>query len=208
MDSQAADVASKAKQAKERADPLTPIQPRVYETESSDEDDEDENARDGAIRASPRGRKRKSILQPKGSKFSKKAAGRRNSSRVAEVQDNDEVDEDEILEDASPLATAASNRNKRQPRTEDDAPNESYHEYLPKPYIEVKLVRYDLPTTIPQGPGDTWSCEFEGCVKMVYKGSTEEGKEKIKAHFREHEAAAQEKIDLVMNERRPYLPVE
>lgn len=211
MESQVLDAtaASSKTETEERVHPRTPFKSYGNETDSSGEEDDDDD--DGPARPSQRGRKRKSILQPKGSKFSKKAAGRRNSFRAARTPDDG--DDDEIMEDVSPLATATAianthNQNKHPPRS-DPAPSEvPYHEYLPRPYIEVKLVHYDLPTDRPQGPGDLWSCEFEGCTKRVYEGSTEEGKQKIKEHFREHEASAKEKIDLVMNERRPYLPVE
>ncbi len=207
MESQAADATatSSKTQTEERVNPCTPIKSHGHGTDSSDEVDEDDD--DGPALPNQRGRKRKSILQPKGSKFSRKAAGRCNSLRAARSQD------DETMEDVSPIAIATTvaatqNHNKHQPRSDAAISEVPYHEYLPNPYIEVKLVHYDLPTNLPQGPGDLWSCEFEGCTKRVYEGSTKEGKQKIKEHFQEHEASAKEKIDLVMNERRPYLPVE
>ena len=200
---------SSGAQQGDRAEPRTPIKLRPCKSDSSDDGEGDEDE-DGPTRPSLRGHKRKSILQPKGSKFSKKAAGRRNSLRAAQSQCNDgNYEDDEIMEDASPLATAiTSNHNRRQPPSGQNTSEAPYHEYLPDPYIEVKLVHYDLPTTLPQGPGDLWSCEFEGCFTRIYEGSTEEGKEKIKEHFLEHAESAKEKINLVMNERRPYLPVE
>lgn len=200
---------SSSTQQRDRANPRTPVKTHPCETDSSDDGEGDEDE-DGPARPSLRSHERKSILQPKGSKFSKKAAGRRNSLRAAQTQRNDDnYEDDEIMEDASPLAIATtSNHNKRQPPSGQNTSEAPYHEYLPDPYIEVKLVHYDLPTTLPQGPGDLWSCEFEGCFTRIYEGSTEEGKEKIKQHFREHKESAKEKIDLVMNERRPYLPVE
>ena len=42
----------------------------------------------------------------------------------------------------------------------------------------------------------------------MHAASTAEGKERVKAHFREHADAAQAKIDLALKESRPYLPVE
>ena len=194
----------------EQANPHTPAKPgagATYGSEDDDDDDGDEDE-DGPARPTGRGHKRKSILQPKGSKFSKKAAGRRNSLRIAKNPD-DRDDNDEIMEAASPLANASTNsRPVRLPPPCPKSADAPYHEYLPDDYIELKLVHYDLPTTIPQGPGDLWSCEFEGCTKRVYEGSTVEGKEKIKEHFKEHEESAKEKIDLVRSERRPYLPVD
>ena len=209
MESQASDTTTAASGMlrKHSLNPRTPIKPRLGEMDSSEDDDGDD---DGPARQSLRGRKRKSILQPKGSKFSKKAAGRRNNLHVAQMQNDDEEDDgDQIVNIASPIITAMTNNHtKRQPPTDRKPPEALYHEYLPSPYVEVRLVHYDLPTDVPQGPGDLWTCEFEGCMKRVYEGSTEAGEERIKQHLRDHEASAKEKIDLVMDERRPYLPVE
>ena len=199
MDIQAVKAVSQNLQSGKQADPRTPAKSRVETTDSSDDEDDNGNEDDELIRPNPRGRKRKSILQPRGSKFSKKAAYHRSSLRIAETHDDDNEDQDEIIENVSPLATAASNRNKRQAPPDQDPSVEGYHEYLPQPYIEVKLVHQELPTTFPQGPNDDWS---------RYHGSSKERKEEFKQPFQEHAATAKEKIDLVMNERRPYLPVK
>ena len=194
-----------------KEDPHTPAKPIIVDTDSSGDDDEYGDDDDGPAGRTGKGHKRKSILQPKGSKFSKKAAGSHNGLRLAKDEDNDDGNnhDDEVMEDVSPFATASTNTrpvclSPPGPKPA-DAP---YHEYLPDDYLEVKLVHYDLPTMIPQGPGDLWSCEFEGCMKRVYEGSTDEGKKKIKQHFKDHEVSAKEKIDLVRSERRPYLPVD
>lgn len=196
-------------QIEERVDPYSPVKSHGHETGSPDEVDGDDD--DGPALPHQRGRKRKSILQPKGSKFSRKAAGRRNSLRAVRTQDDG--DDGENMGDVFPTAIATTivatqNHNKHQPHSDATISELPHHEYLPNPYTEIKLVRYDLPTNLPQGPGDLWSCEFGGCTKRVYEGSTKKGEQKIKEHFQEHEASAKEKIDLVMNERRPYLPVE
>ena len=196
----------------EEPNPHTPTKPSASETDISEDDGDGENEADddGPIHPVCRGHKRKSILQPKGSKFSQKAAGSRSSLRIARNLDNSEDDDDdEIMEDASPLATASTNtRNGYLPPPGPKPADAPYHEYLPDAYIELKLVQYNLPTAVPQGPGDLWTCEFKGCMKRVYEGSTEEGREQIKQHFKEHEESAKEKIDLVRSEGRPYLPVE
>lgn len=78
---------------------------------------------------------------------------------------------------------------------------------MPKPKTIVKIVESPLPSYQPQGPGDTWTCTFDGCSHRVYAASEPESRELIKEHFRSHAFNAQAQIDLVYKEERPYLPV-
>lgn len=191
--------------------PRTPIKGKAEAIEiSSNSDDEGEER---VVIAGENPRKRKSILQPKGSKYSKKATGRRQSFRTTNAEFDVDQDDDLIMEDASPLATAAP----RTTTTSQPSPKKhssvlddyaSYHEYRPRMRVESRLVSYKLPSTEPQGPGDLWTCTFEGCRQRVHSASTPDGKERIKAHFRAHAESAQAKIDLALQESRPYLPVE
>ena len=190
--------------------PRTPIKGKAETIVLSSTSDDGAN---GAT-PSPRGtsRKRKSILQPKGSKYSKKATGRRQTFRTDNVDFGEDEDEDVVMEEISPLATVAPRANnidrsapKYSSALDDYA---SHHKYLPRKHTEVKLVSYQIPSTEPQGPGDMWTCTFEGCRQRVHAASTSEGKERIKVHFKEHADAAQEKIELAYKEARPYLPVE
>lgn len=87
----------------------------------------------------------------------------------------------------------------------DDPPSPTF---LPRKYLELKVVEYDLPSKEPQGPGDLWTCTFEGCFHRVHEAPTRGGKKRIKEHFKTHATQAQEKIDLAINESRPYLPVK
>ena len=161
--------------------------------------------------------KRKSILQPKGSKYSKKAMARRGNFPVADHSDSDDSSVEEVESGASPLATIAArttaalpNHNLAQPAKHSSALDDyaSQHTYLPRIAEKKILVSYPLPSTIPQGPGDVWTCTFEGCHKRVHAVSTEEGKFEVQEHFRDHNTSAEEKIQLAMTESRPYLPVK
>lgn len=157
-------------------------------------------------------RKRKSILQPSGGKTARKAAGRRKSlldlggsmrsSRRAEVNE-----EDSQFSEGFPITmirTAGELELTTNPPREGspDGPR-----YLPQKYLELRVVEYGLPSPEPQGPGDLWSCSFEGCFCRVHQASTPDGKARIMEHFKTHATQAQEKIDLALNESRPYLPV-
>ena len=161
--------------------------------------------------------KRKSILQPKGSKYSKKAMARRGKFPIANHSDSDVSSVEEVENSASPLATIGArttatlpNRAAAQPAKHSSALDDyaSHHTYLPRVTEQKILVSYPLPSTIPQGPGDVWACTFEGCHKRVHAASTEEGEVEMQEHFRDHSTSAEEKIQLAMTESRPYLPVK
>ena len=142
-------------------------------------------------------RKSRSILQPKGSKFSRKAASRRqNQASVADEPGAATSDQDDEVAppEVSPLA-AVSQR-------------EILHPYPPpRKTFELEMVVCDIPSDQPQGPGDLWTCQFENCNQRVHEASKPKGKAQIKSHFQEHARRAQEKIDLALAESRPYLPV-
>lgn len=177
--------------------PKTPLRSTRHtdETETSGDEEYDTNGK--VIQAGTK-RKSKSILQPKGSKFSKKAAGRRQGlpAITSEKEEGSTApDEEDELPEPSPLAAMA--------------PRESlYPHYLPRKVTEVKMVSYDIPSDKPQGPGDLWTCAFENCNKRVHEASKPKGKAQIKEHFQLHARQAQEKIDLALAESRPYLPVK
>ncbi|KAL8722948.1 MAG: hypothetical protein Q9225_000640 [Loekoesia sp. 1 TL-2023] len=176
--------------------PRTPHQTNGY-TNDTDTSGDEEYGADGKVVRPGVKRKSKSILQPKGSKFSKKTAGRRQSLPATtdgkEEANAESIDEDELPE-PSPLAAVAP----REPL---------YPNYLPSKVPELKMVSYDIPSDQPQGPGDLWTCTFENCNHRVHEASKSKGKAQIKEHFREHARQAQEKIDLALTESRPYLPV-
>ena len=161
-------------------------------------------------------RKRKSILQPSGSKTARKAAGRRKSFLAVDgltecFHSKEESDEEPRPSDESPITAI---------RTAEDlefltnslgegCPDDDHClKYLPRKYLELRVVEYDLPSAEPQGPGDLWTCTFEGCLHRVHEASRPDGKARIMEHFKSHATQAQEKIDLALNESRPYLPVK
>ncbi|KAM0800179.1 hypothetical protein BDR22DRAFT_821937 [Usnea florida] len=159
-------------------------------------------------------RKRKSILQPSGGKTARKAAGRRKSLLALDGPSGDsykeeESDEHSRLSEESPIATLQTAEDLEfltNPR-EGSPENARGEKYLPRKYLELRVVEYDLPSPEPQGPGDLWRCTFEGCFHRVHQASKPDGKARIMKHFKTHAAQAQEKIDLALKESRPYLPV-
>lgn len=181
--------------------PHTPQQSKPYIGDTDTSGDEDYDSDGEVIKAGTK-RKTKSILRPKGSKFSKKN-NRRRQSLSAIVDDGEATSAAEDgLPQPSPLAAVAPREPPREP------PRDStYPYYLPRKVTEVKMVSYDIPTDQPQGPGDLWTCNFQNCNHRVHQASKPKGKAQIKEHFQNHARQAQEKIDLALSESRPYLPV-
>lgn len=186
--------------------PITPVNSSSIDVSSSSED---AGGNPNVIT-----RKRKSILQPSGGKFSKKAAARRRSLAATQDRDDSQQDEGEgvldVTED-SPITTIRNAKdlelltNPPSNRSPDATPSPKF---LPRKYLELKVVEYDLPSIEAQGPGDLWTCTFEGCFHRIHEASTATGKKRIKDHFKTHATQAQEKINLALDESRPYLPVE
>ena len=159
------------------------------------------------------GHKPKSILRPSGGKSSQKGPGRRKGLRRCNGSEDEGNDDEADQSQESPITTLRSAKDLEMltnPPPENNSSREVTPEpkYLPRKYLELKLVEYDLPSMEPQGPGDLWTCTFEGCFHRVHEASSADGKERIKKHFKTHATSAQEKIDLVLNESRPYLPVK
>ena len=181
--------------------PKTPHSRDNHEAPSSDEDD------GGDINIV--GRKQKSILQPSGSKYSRKAAARRRGLAQATGSQSDDDGQNNERSPITVLRNARDLENLTNPPTSHSSPDAIRSpKFLPRRYLELKVVEYNLPSTKPQGPGDLWTCTFEGCFYRVHEASTAEGKTRTREHFKTHASQAQEKIDLVLNESRPYLPVK
>lgn len=188
-----------------------------FSSSSSSNAAEDEAPETPSQKSSPENgsHKRKSILQPKGSKYSKKAMQRRGSLALAPKSASNDSSIEEIEDGASPITTARNttclpNRTALRPTKRSSALDgyASHHTYLVRK-VEKKIpVSYALPSTTPQGPGDIWTCTFEGCNKRLHAASTEEGQAEMQEHFKDHTTSAEEKIQLAMTESRPYLPVK
>lgn len=164
--------------------------------------------------------RRKSILQPLGSKRSKKSAARRKTLPYVAPTSEGEGNDIDADDDASsfPDKVSSSNeysslvlpsRTRSGPHVHSEpGPFQKVRSTRPHRYLELKLERFELPSTEPQGPGDLWTCAFRGCGKREHEASTAEGQERISSHFQIHAEQAQELIDLAKQESRPYLPVK
>lgn len=71
----------------------------------------------------------------------------------------------------------------------------------------IKVVKGYLPSTKPNGFGDSWTCTVDGCTAKVYAASTPVSRSLITQHIQSHATDSQVRLDLVYKEERPYLPV-
>lgn len=72
---------------------------------------------------------------------------------------------------------------------------------IPSPPAELS------PSYEPNGPGDSWLCPSDGCMRKIYDARGSQGKELIRQHHAEHASEKREQINLVYTEARPYLRV-
>ncbi|MCJ1376958.1 hypothetical protein MMC17_000048 [Xylographa soralifera] len=155
----------------------------------------------------------KSVLRPRSSKASKKFMGRqRNSLSIKEewlYQGNDAEDPDDVGEDeqvpVSPtmsmkngLTNGTTNGTTKKPQLTANSPKKSEWstntgDPLPS-YYE------------PRGPGDTWTCPYDGCVHQVWAARDSSSVDMIKDHFVKTHAGNAE--DLINQESRPWVSVD
>lgn len=210
--------AKKPRGRQAKAKDAEPPPSKVAATRSKDVvENSDEELRDSSATT----RKRNSMLRPPGSnpaKKTRKTPGRK-PKHLQEAESNESSDAEAEAKASMPppittLKTGddldfVTNPHHKPGSTigPDDAPT-----YLPRKYLEISLKEYPILSMTPQGPGDLWTCEFEDCRRRVHEGSTEEGKARIREHMETHIGPhgidARDKIDLALDESRPYLPVE
>lgn len=173
----------------------------------------DEEKTVGKVSGSHITRKRKSVLRPAGCKSSKKAVGRRQSLR-SDRKGDDSSESSHSIESPTPANGIFTRAD------EEKAPNavtissvaaltpDSAFSDQPVRRTIVKISQHALPPYEMQGFGDTWICQFDGCDYKVYNATKPESREIINSHFATHFEQAQEKLDLIYKESRPYLPVK
>lgn len=195
-----------------KLEPVTPTSKVLPENDGVEEDFDDA---DGITH------KRKSILRPSGGKSAKKAKTTATSQRSLPSLDEDGRTTDENWEEAakplneSPITTIKNGEhlelitNPPSERGDNESQPQSYPpRYLPRKYLELSVSKYEIPSTQPQGPGGLWTCTFEGCHARVHQATTDAGQAGIKEHLKTHITDTKNKIDLVLDEAKPYLPVQ
>ena len=72
--------------------------------------------------------------------------------------------------------------------------------------VKIFIRAEKIPSSVPRGLHDTWTCEQQGCDYIVRGGEEEECQDRIREHFRDHEES--KRVDLAVTESRGLLPIK
>jgi hypothetical protein len=65
-----------------------------------------------------------------------------------------------------------------------------------------------LPTYEPNGPRDSWICNFDGCAQRIYGCSKEIGRQLITEHLEDHAKGREKVVGILWREQdKLHLPV-
>ena len=204
-------------QSQEACSPHQVEEPESDKSMPEEEPTEEEIATQGLTARHRRRRKRKSVLRPKSSKSAKTGAGKGVS--IAVTSRDDASDDDGLAITDLPLQrTKAGLRNSRAAKSA--VAGSGLQE---KPSRETKLsdagslehahdtgfhiLEHPLQSRSPQGPGDGWTCNVDGCNYKVYQARKAYSQQMIEDHLKRHNFKARDKLDLVLKEERPHLPI-
>ena len=175
------------------------------------DDDEDEEEVTSLTTSIPTGHKRKGALRPRSNQASKKFITRKESLRSAtRTQQDRQEDVDDSENSASePAASSSTSRNQstsRASRSQTDAPRKNAMAET-QALVEPQPADQPLPSYYePHGPGDTWTCPYDGCNQKVWEARARTSVSMIKEHFIKTHAGQAEA--LVNQETRPWVSVK
>lgn len=106
-------------------------------------------------------------------------------------------DGDDVMEDAPEVETPRDGEaiTNSQPATPGEEP------------IKILIRAEKIPSTVPQGPDDAWTCDQDGCNYIVRGGDDDECQARIREHFHDHEQEI-ERVSLAVTESRGHLPIK
>jgi hypothetical protein len=74
--------------------------------------------------------------------------------------------------------------------------------------LSLSLVSTPLPTYEPNGPRDSWICNFDGCSQRIYGCSKEIGRQLITEHLEDHAKGREKVVGILWREQdKLHLPV-
>lgn len=191
---------------KKRVEELTPKAKGTPKDRTND-DNSDDLDEINAARLAKRG---KSALRPASGKLSMKGTVREQSHLIDDDDDVDMIASPRHARESSPLKrkNSASHESSRQKRAQTDELRDTDSSNgalrdpgppLPLPRknrrpgkkdeleaAQPKIVEKPIPSYEPQGPGDTWTCNIDGCTYPVYAARTAQGRSLIKDHYHSH----------------------
>ncbi|KAF4512918.1 hypothetical protein G6O67_000247 [Ophiocordyceps sinensis] len=142
---------------------------------------------------------RKSFLRPAATNKKRTHSQLENDSEVEAPELGDShyfTDGDDAMEDAPDVETP-------QDADVSDSPQSASHQETP---IKIVIRAERVPSSTPQGPDNTWTCDQEGCDYIVRGGDDDECQARIRAHFDDHEQQL-ERVSLAVTESRGHLPI-
>jgi hypothetical protein len=90
-------------------------------------------------------------------------------------------------------------------RTSTSRPSSSSHS---RPIVAPSLISTALPTYTPNGPRDSWICNFDGCAQRIYGCSKELGRQLITEHLEDHAKGREKVVGILWREQdKLHLPV-
>jgi hypothetical protein len=122
----------------------------------------------------------------------------------------------------SPPTTASSSPSDTEPDTQDASVPPLPLRYRPtnitsasqpqsshtSPAIVPSIVSTPLPTYEPNGPRDSWICNFDGCAQRIYGCSKEIGRQLITEHLEDHAKGREKVVGILWREQdKLHLPV-
>jgi len=162
--------------------------------------------------------KRKSLLRPKSLNLARTRAGKGVSVSVTSL-DGISDEEDPATEELGSRRTETGLRNTRASKRAKAASgsNNVFHSEPVRSDTETahnargiaafKILEQSPPSFTPRGPGDTWTCAVDGCNYKVYQTKEAYSQQMVDEHFKGHNFGARDKLDLVLKEERPHLPI-
>ncbi|KAL6854185.1 hypothetical protein J3F83DRAFT_488695 [Trichoderma novae-zelandiae] len=123
------------------------------------------------------------------------ASGVKRSHYFSE-RDEEEEEEDTSMRDSADASTSRDAGLVVQPPSEDVEP------------IQIVIRAEKIPSTIPRGPDDTWTCDQDGCTYIVRGGDAQACQTRIQTHFAEHDEQSKRLNLAVTESTRGHMPIK
>jgi hypothetical protein len=179
------------------------------ETADSDDDDEDEDDEDDddmdidtPTQALSPGREKRKLEETDTDEQEEKTRRKRTGASI--TPESPPTSEDDDTEAA--LANGAVPLRYRPTHNGSASRPESSHT---KAGLTPSLISTPLPTYEPNGPRDSWICNFDGCTQRIYGCSKEIGRRLITEHLEDHAKGREKVVGILWREQdKLHLPVE
>ncbi|KAM0518517.1 hypothetical protein ACHAPE_004280 [Trichoderma viride] len=74
--------------------------------------------------------------------------------------------------------------------------------------IQIVIRTEKIPSTVPRGPGDAWTCDQDGCAYIVRGGDADGCQARIQKHFEEHQEQTKRLNLAVTESSRGHMPIK